>query len=161
MTAPASGTSFTAHVKVLRLPSAAKPLRAASGQIAFGFWKNSWMVGSRMHNLLARGNPHGCAAEPGHNAFVPSFVRQARHDLFGYFVLAECSLIFPEAQAPQPDHDVHDGAHNRGWRASSSGVRGVARAAASGSVIMSERADHYDKLADRPVNRSNGGKPAN
>src|SRR4029077_12439203 len=27
-----------------------------------------------------------------------------------YFILAECRLILPEAQAPQPDRDVHDGA---------------------------------------------------
>ena len=26
-----------------------------------------------------------------------------------YVILAECRLILPEAQAPQPDHNVHDG----------------------------------------------------
>ena len=35
--------------------------------------------------------------------------RQVRQDLFGYLVLAEDRLILPEAQAPQPDHNVHDG----------------------------------------------------
>jgi hypothetical protein len=28
--------------------------------------------------------------------------------------LAECRLVLPKAQAPQPDHNVHDGAYNRG-----------------------------------------------
>jgi len=31
-------------------------------------------------------------------------------------LLAEDRVILPEAQAPQPDHNVHDGAYNRGWR---------------------------------------------
>ena len=33
-------------------------------------------------------------------------------DRLVYLVLAECRLILSEAQAPQPDHDVHDGGHN-------------------------------------------------
>jgi hypothetical protein len=37
-------------------------------------------------------------------------VRQARKDRLVYLILAECRLILPEAQAPQPDHDVHDNA---------------------------------------------------
>ena len=42
------------------------------------------------------------------------FSRQARKDRFVNLVFAERSLILSEAQAPQPDHDVHDGAHNGG-----------------------------------------------
>jgi hypothetical protein len=41
-------------------------------------------------------------------------VRQARQDRFVYLILAEGCLIPPEAQAPQPDHDVHDGAPQSG-----------------------------------------------
>ena len=53
-------------------------------------------------------------------------VRQARKDRLVYLILAECRLVLPEAQAPQPDHNVHDGAHNQGWRASSAwGSEGV------------------------------------
>ena len=37
-------------------------------------------------------------------------VRQARENRLVYLILAECRLILPEAQAPQPDHNVHDGA---------------------------------------------------
>jgi hypothetical protein len=37
-------------------------------------------------------------------------VRQARKNRLVYFILAECRLILPEGQAPQPDHDVHDSA---------------------------------------------------
>jgi hypothetical protein len=36
--------------------------------------------------------------------------REVRQDRLVYLILAECRLIFPEAQAPQPDHNVHDGA---------------------------------------------------
>src|SRR5215475_2774022 len=35
-------------------------------------------------------------------------VRQARENRLVYVILAECRLILPEAQAPQPDHDVHN-----------------------------------------------------
>jgi hypothetical protein len=36
--------------------------------------------------------------------------RQARKNRLVYLILAEDRLILPEAQAPQPDHNVHDGA---------------------------------------------------
>jgi hypothetical protein len=35
-------------------------------------------------------------------------MRQTRENCLVYLVLAECRLVFPEAQAPQPDHDVHN-----------------------------------------------------
>ena len=37
-------------------------------------------------------------------------VRQARENRLVYVILAENRLVLAEAQAPQPDHDVHDGA---------------------------------------------------
>ena len=40
--------------------------------------------------------------------------RQARKNRLVYLILAECCLILPEAQAPQPDHNVHSCARNRG-----------------------------------------------
>ena len=55
-------------------------------------------------------------------------LRQARKDRLVYLVLAKRCLILPEAQAPQPDHNVHDDAHNRGWRTSSAGEARVSRA---------------------------------
>ena len=39
--------------------------------------------------------------------------RQAREDRLVNLVLAECRLVLSEAQAPQPDHNVHDGAPTR------------------------------------------------
>ena len=36
--------------------------------------------------------------------------RQIGQNCLVYLILAECRLILPEAQAPQPDHNVHDGA---------------------------------------------------
>src|SRR5262245_51877943 len=44
--------------------------------------------------------------------FLQVLVRQARKNRLVYVILAEDRLILPEAQAPQPDHDVHDGALN-------------------------------------------------
>jgi hypothetical protein len=38
--------------------------------------------------------------------------RQARENRLVYLILAECRLILPEAQAPQPDHDVHASVRN-------------------------------------------------
>ena len=40
--------------------------------------------------------------------------RQVREDRLVNVVIAECRLILPEAQAPQPDHNVHDGAPQSG-----------------------------------------------
>jgi hypothetical protein len=39
--------------------------------------------------------------------------RQLGQDRLIYLILAEDRLILPEAQAPQPDHNVHEGAHSR------------------------------------------------
>src|SRR5262249_15632822 len=39
---------------------------------------------------------------------LQDLVRQARQDRLVNLILAECRLILPEAQAPQPDHDVHN-----------------------------------------------------
>jgi hypothetical protein len=39
--------------------------------------------------------------------------RQIGQDRLAYLVLAERRLILPEAQAPEPDHHVHDGAPTR------------------------------------------------
>ena len=59
--------------------------------------------------------------------FLEVLVRQARENRVVYVILAEDRLILPEAKAPQPDHDVHDGAHTRGWRTSSPGPTKVSR----------------------------------
>ena len=41
-------------------------------------------------------------------------VRQARKNRLVYVILAEYRLVLPEAQAPQPDHNVHEGARSCG-----------------------------------------------
>ena len=43
---------------------------------------------------------------------LQGLVRQARENRLVYLILAECSLILPEAQAPQPIPEVHDSALN-------------------------------------------------
>ena len=39
---------------------------------------------------------------------LQGLVRQARENRLVYLILAEGRLVLPEAQAPQPDHNVHD-----------------------------------------------------
>ena len=56
-------------------------------------------------------------------------MRQARKNRLIYFILAECHLVLSEAQAPQPDHNVHEGAHNQWWHTSSAGEARVCRVA--------------------------------
>jgi rubredoxin len=46
--------------------------------------------------------------------FLQVLLCQVREDPLVDFVVAECRLVFFEAQAPQPDHDVHDGTPNQG-----------------------------------------------
>ena len=53
--------------------------------------------------------------------------REVRQNRLVYLFLAEYSLILPEAEAPQADYDVHDGAHNRGSRTSWSRSKQVSR----------------------------------
>jgi len=45
--------------------------------------------------------------------FLQVLRRQVRENRLVYVILAECRFILPEAQAPQPDHNVHNGAHNQ------------------------------------------------
>ena len=63
----------------------------------------------------------------GDTKLLQVLVRQPWENRLVYVILAEDRLILREAQAPQPDHDVHDGAHNRGWPISSSGPEIVSR----------------------------------
>ena len=53
-------------------------------------------------------------AVAGDAKLLQVLVRQARENRLVYVILAEDRLIFPEAKAPQPDHDVHDGDPNSG-----------------------------------------------
>jgi hypothetical protein len=48
----------------------------------------------------------------GNAEFFQVLSREARKDPLVDLVLAEYRLVFFEAQAPQPDHNVHDGAHS-------------------------------------------------
>ena len=71
--------------------------------------------------------------------FLQVLRREARQDLFVNLVFAECGLVLPKTQAPQPDHNVHDGAHNRWWRASSAGEARVSRVALGFSGLRKVR----------------------
>ena len=59
--------------------------------------------------------------------FLQVLRREAREDPLVDLVVAEGHLVFFEAQAPQPDHDIHDGAPNQGCRTSSCGTQRVSR----------------------------------
>ena len=41
--------------------------------------------------------------------------REVRQDRLVYLILAERGLILSKAEAPQPDHDVHDGRAPQSW----------------------------------------------
>jgi hypothetical protein len=64
-------------------------------------------------------------------------MRQARKNRLVYVILAECRLVFPEAQAPQPDHNVHRDAYKRWRRVSSPGEVSVSREGVQVSVMLS------------------------
>src|SRR5262249_41337526 len=53
-------------------------------------------------------------AERGDAKLLEVLCRQVREDCLVNLILAEDCLVLPEAQAPQPDHDVHDSAPNSG-----------------------------------------------
>ena len=91
---------------------------------------------------------------------LQGLVRQARKNRLVYLVLAECRLILPEAQAPQPDHNVHDGAHNQWWRASSAGGARVSRVALgfSGPSQSPRRSDGNGRSLTLFCNHSVGSK---
>ena len=50
----------------------------------------------------------------GDAKLLQGLVRQARKNRLIYVILAECRLVFPETQAPQPDHHVHNSAPTPG-----------------------------------------------
>jgi hypothetical protein len=76
-----------------------------------------------------------------------------------YLIFAEYRLIFPEAQAPQPDHNVHHGAYNRGWRILScrSPLSQVPRSVAMHPVPISVRRS-TGKLCSTTVSDERAGK---
>jgi hypothetical protein len=77
---------------------------------------------------------------------LQGLVRQTRKNRLVYLIFAECCLIFAEAQAPQLDHDVHDGAPTHGRRYHGPAPRGVS----SGGIMQS------DSSPIRPDNVSQG-----
>ena len=51
-----------------------------------------------------------------HPAFrIPASMPHSRFGEFSHCILTskKAGVILPEAQAPQPDHNVHEGAHNQ------------------------------------------------
>ena len=72
--------------------------------------KNSKPLGSptiRMQRSNDVEEPDECRP---HRFLLQVLSRQTRKNRLVYVILAERSLILSEAKAPQPDHDVHDGA---------------------------------------------------
>ena len=51
--------------------------------------------------------------------FFQVLLGQVREDPVVDLVIAEGRLVLFETQAPQPDHNVHEGAYNQQWRISS------------------------------------------
>ena len=84
-------------------------------------WRLAARVGAQSSDSIEQLQPmpNCCDAK-----LLQRLVRQARKDGLVYLILAECRLILPEAQAPQPDHDVHDAPTISGWVHHLPGTRG-------------------------------------
>src|SRR6202030_2382763 len=89
-----------------------------------------WRLAACVAGLRGDGRQHlHTVPNRGDAKLLQGLVRQTRKNRLVYVILAEGRLVPPEAEAPQPDHNVHDGAHNQGWRASSAGEARVSRVA--------------------------------
>ena len=130
----------------MRAESAVEPTKvgehhrdlAALGAV---FWRGAWgtrrgrcVNGGRLAARVVTQSSDGieqlhAMPECGDAKLLQVLCRQARKNRLVYLILAECRLVLPEAQAPQPDHNVHEGAHNQWWRASSAGEARVSRVA--------------------------------
>ena len=51
-------------------------------------------------------------ANRGDTEFLEVIAGQRGQNLGIDVILTECRLVLPEAQTPQPDQNVHDGAHS-------------------------------------------------
>ena len=94
-------------------------LGAVFGRCAWGTRRGRCVNGGRLAARVAAQSSDGieqlhAVPECRDAKLLQVLVRQARKNRLVYLVLAECRLVLSEAQAPQPDHDVHDGAHNSG-----------------------------------------------
>jgi hypothetical protein len=83
----------------------------------------------------------------GDAKLLQRLVRQAGENRLVYVIFAECRLIPTEAQAPQPEHNVHGAPHNQGWWISSSGEVRVSRA----DWIMGLSEIHKDRCLISPT----------
>ena len=91
---------------------------ARSSGEASCYWSDRWRRRLRARIGTQRGDGvEELAAMPddADAKILQVFRRQARQDRLVNLVLAERSLILSEAKAPQPDHDVHDGARASPW----------------------------------------------
>src|ERR1700747_956048 len=87
---------------------------AVLGTCAWGTRRGRCVSGSRGGTRIATKSGNGTEEHPamanGTDAdFLQVLLCQVREDPLVDFVIAECRLVFFEAQVPQPDHNVHDG----------------------------------------------------
>ena len=124
-------------------------LGAVFGMCAWGTRRGRCVNGGRLAARVATQSSDGieqlhAVPERGDAKLLQVLVRQARKNRLVYLILAECRLILPEAQAPQPDHNVHDGAPQSGvahiiCRGSEGVQGGVGVLRASQSPLRSNR----------------------
>jgi hypothetical protein len=98
-----------------------EPIVAALGAV---FWMCAWgtrrgrcVNGGRLAARLVMQGSDGIqqlhAVSKRRDAkLLQVLVRQTRENRLVYVILAEDRLVLAEAKAPQPDHNVHEGAHN-------------------------------------------------
>src|SRR6516225_7672021 len=77
---------------------------STEGCLPLASLRRTAMASNRLHTVTKRGD----------SKLLQVLVRQARENRLVYVILAEDRLILPEANAPQPDHNVHDGDPNSG-----------------------------------------------
>ena len=93
-------------------------LGAVFGMCAWGTRRGRCVNGGRLAARVATQSSDSieqlaAVPERGDAKLLQVLRRQARKNRLVYLILAECRLILPEAQAPQPDHNVHDMSQSR------------------------------------------------
>ena len=92
-------------------------------------------LASARRAAMASSSLRRCPSAVTPSSFRSSAVRLGR-TVSSISFSRNAASYFSEAQAPQPDHNVHDGAHNQWWRASSAGERSVSRAACEVPMVL-------------------------
>src|ERR1700756_1705153 len=98
----------------IRAESAVEPTRPQNITVTWRRSARSFGNGALLAARVATQSSDGIqelhtVTKRGDTKLLQVLVRQAWENRLVYVILAEGRLVFPETQAPQPDHYVHDG----------------------------------------------------